>query len=85
MDKPHQQVITTYPVAVRFGQERIHVQNTIPWHFHCVDTKCPQCEVEFVADSGFAVSDLIQALEKDHAENREHPDYIPSRTCIYAC
>jgi hypothetical protein len=78
MDKPHKQVVTSYPVAIKYGQGRIHVENPIPWHAHCEVVQCPKCDIAFVATSGFPKLDLMKALAKDHADKKDHSDYIPS-------
>jgi hypothetical protein len=77
MDKPHKQVITTYPVAIKHGQGRLHVPNPIPWHAQSEAIKCPKCETVFMVTSGFPRVQLLEALEKQHKNQEEHPDLIP--------
>jgi hypothetical protein len=78
MDKPHKQVITTYPVAIKHGQGRLHVPNPIPWHVHSEAIKCPTCETVYIVTSGFPRVELFKTLEKQHADKNEHPDHIAS-------
>ena len=78
VDKPHKQVVTTYPVAIRFGQARVHVQNPIPWHAQSEGVQCSKCEVIFIVTDGFPKAQLIAELEKHHKDNKTHPDVIPS-------
>lgn len=78
MDKPHKRVVTTYPVAIRMGQGRIHVEHPIPWHYKSDAVQCPECEVIFTVSEGFAQEKLLEALKKHHADQQEHPDLIPS-------
>jgi hypothetical protein len=90
MDKPHKQVITTYPVAIRMGQGRIHVQHPIPWHHKSEAVQCPECEAVFIASVGFAHENLLKMLKKQHADQQDHPDVIPfeptwTKTAECAC
>jgi hypothetical protein len=78
MDKPHKQVVTTYPVAVKNSQTRLHLPDSIPWHSHCEYVKCPKCETVYIVDVEFPRVQLLSALEKHHGEKQAHPDYIPS-------
>jgi hypothetical protein len=78
MDKPHKQVVTTYPVAVKNSQSRLHVPDPIPWHSRCEYVKCPKCETVYIVDVEFPRVQLLSALEKHHADKQEHPDHIPS-------
>lgn len=78
MDMPHKQVITSYPVAIRSGQSRLHVPNPIPWHAHSEAIKCPKCDVIYIVTSGFPRIDFLTAVEKHHTDKKEHPDLIPS-------
>jgi hypothetical protein len=78
MDKPHLQVVTSYPVAIKYGQGRVHVPNPIPWHAQSETIKCPHCETIFVVTTGFPRVDFLNALETDHKNEKEHPDYIAS-------
>jgi hypothetical protein len=88
MDKPHKKVVTTYPVAVRFGQGRVHVQNLIPWHLSSQAVKCPQCEAVFIMSEGFPEKKLLKTLETQHKQQEPHPDSIPSEpqwTTVVEC
>lgn len=78
MDKPHQQVVTTNPVAIKEGQLRIHVRNEHPWHRKSETVKCPSCPTSFVVTANFPTEQFFAALARDHADKREHPDYIAS-------
>ncbi len=78
MDKQHKQVITTYPVAIKFGQAQIHVQNPIPWHAKSEAVKCPKCEKVFIVTDGFPKAQLLEALETQHKNQEAHPDFIPA-------
>jgi hypothetical protein len=78
MDKPHKQVITSYPVAIKYGQSRLHVASPIPWHAHSEAIKCPKCETVYIVTSGFPRVELLQALEEHHENQKEHPDHIAS-------
>jgi len=78
MDRPHQQILSTYPVAVKYGQGRIHVRSPIPWHHKCEDLKCPQCGTSFSVTVGYPREDFLNQLDSDHRNNREHADCISS-------
>ena len=78
MDKPHKQVVTSYPVAIKYGQSRLHVASPIPWHAQSEYVKCPKCDVVYIVTVGYPRVELLQTLEKQHAGQKEHPDYIPS-------
>jgi hypothetical protein len=78
MDKAHKQVVTTYPVALKYGQGRLHVPNPIPWHAQTEAVRCPNCETIFLLTSGFPKLQFFEALEKQHKNNEQHPDFIPS-------
>ncbi len=80
MDKPHEQVVTSFPVAVKNGQTRLHVPDPIPWHSRCEYVRCPKCETVYIVDVEFPRVQLLSELEKLHASasGGEHPDYIPS-------
>ena len=78
MDVPHKQVMTTYPIALKFGQTRLHVPDPIPWHAHSENIQCPECETRFIVTSGFPKAELLETLEKHHKNKEEHPDLIPS-------
>lgn len=76
MDKPHKQLITTYPVAIKSGQTRVHIPNPIPWHAFCEYIRCPKCDTIFVVTSGFPRIELLRALENQHENPGQHSDYI---------
>lgn len=78
MDKLHKQVVTTYPVAIKFGQARVHVQNPIPWHAKSEAIQCPKCETVFIVTEGFSKPQLLAELETQHKNQETHPDVIPS-------
>jgi hypothetical protein len=78
MDKPHKQLITTYPVAIKSGQSRLYIPNPIPWHAHSEYIQCPKCDTIFIVTSGFPRVELLKTLEKQHESQKEHPDYIAS-------
>jgi hypothetical protein len=78
MDKPHKQVITTYPVAIKKGQGRLHVIPYGTWHRREESLKCPECETSFVLTDGFPKDQVLAVLKKQHENQEEHPDYIPS-------
>jgi hypothetical protein len=78
MDKPHKQVLTSYPVAIKSGQGHVHVRSPIPWHAKDELVKCPQCETVFIMTVGFPKAQLLAELETQHKNNEEHPDVIPS-------
>ena len=78
MDKPHKQVVTTYPVAIKSGQSRLHVANPIPWHARCENMKCPDCEIVFIVTDGFPKVQFLETLKKHHMNQEAHPDYIAS-------
>jgi hypothetical protein len=79
MDKPHKQIVTTYPVAIKSGQTRVHVPNPYPWHTKSENVKCPKCETVFIATEGFPRAQLLDALETQHKNQETHPDFIPSQ------
>lgn len=78
MDKPHKQVITTYPVAIKFGQTRVHIPNERPWHAFAEKIKCPTCETAYIVTNGFPTKDFLAAVDGHHKNKQEHPDFIPS-------
>lgn len=78
MDKPHRQVVTTYPVAIKYGQGRMHVPNPIPWHAVSQTLKCPDCDVIYILTDGFSRTQFFNELKQQHQNGRGHPDYIPS-------
>jgi hypothetical protein len=88
MDKSHKQVITTYPIALKHGQSRLHVQSPIPWHAHSEAVKCPQCETFYILTSGFPKVQFLETLKKHHEKKEQHPDLIssaPEWTTISDC
>src|SRR5260370_19217989 len=78
MDKQHRQVITTYPVAIKSGQKRVHVRDPIPWHANSEDVKCPKCETVFIVTQDFPKGQLLEAFEAQHKNQQGHPYFIPS-------
>jgi len=78
MEVPHKQVVTTYPVAIRSGQRRVHVPNPIPWHAKSEAVQCSECETVFIVTEGFPKARLLEALHKHHERGQGHPDYIAS-------
>jgi len=88
MDKPHKQIVSTYPVAIKFGQARVHVQNPIPWHAKSEAVKCPKCETIFIVSEGFRRAQLLEELETQHKNQKPHPDFIssePTWTTVTEC
>jgi pyrimidine deaminase RibD-like protein len=88
MDMPHEQVVTTYPVAIKMGQRRLHVPNPIPWHVRSQTIKCPDCETTFIVTEGFPQQQLFETLKQQHRSDTLHPDYIasaPEWTRVAAC
>jgi hypothetical protein len=78
MDKQHRQIVTTYPVAIKSGQKRVHVRNPYPWHANSEDVNCPKCGTAFIVTQGFPKAQLLEALEAQDKNHQEHPDFIPS-------
>lgn len=78
MDQPHKQVVTTYPVAIKARQGRIHVLNSIPWHPDAGTLNCPKCDTMYILTLGFPTDKLLKTLEENHASKQDHPDYVPS-------
>lgn len=76
MDRPHKQVVTVYPLAIKKGQTRVHVRNPIPWHSKKEEIKCPKCDAVFIVDEGF--QKLLGMLEAQHKNRQQHPDFISS-------
>ena len=88
MDKPHNQVVTTYPVAIKYGQARLHVANPIPWHAFSEAMKCPDCETIYIVTDGFPKMQFLQTVKKHHENKQAHPDHIasdPNWTKIDSC
>ena len=77
MDKPHKQLVTTYPVAIKNAQSRLHIPNPIPWHAHAEYVKCPKCEIIFIVTSGYPRVDLLKALEKQHEAPTTQTTLLP--------
>jgi hypothetical protein len=80
---PHKQLITTYPVAIKFGQGRVHLARLAePWLGDAGTVRCPnpKCETVFTVtkehNKGFPTDSLLERLEADHQNQKEHPDYI---------
>ncbi len=73
MDKPHLQVITTYPVAIKSGQARIHVPSPIPWHPDGGTLKCPKCDTTFILTLGFPTEKLVKPSKPTTPANRTTP------------
>jgi hypothetical protein len=78
MNKPHKQVITTYPVAIKQGQSRVHIIPYGTWHHRQEPLKCPECEAIFVLTDDFPKEKVLESLAKDHKDNEGHPDYLAS-------
>lgn len=78
MEALHKQVITTYPVAIKSGQRRVHIPNPIPWHLRSESVRCPECETVFIVTEGFPRDQFSEALKRQHERGEEHPDYIAS-------
>ncbi len=78
MNNPHKQVLTTYPVAIKHGQGRLHIPSLIPWHAKSEAVKCPDCETVFIVTDGFPKVQFLDAVAKQHKNHEEHPDYIAS-------
>jgi hypothetical protein len=79
MDKPHKQVDSTSPVAIKSGQTRIHVFDSVqPWQRVTEPVQCPECEAVYYVTTGFAMKQFLEILKKQHQNNEEHPDYIAS-------
>lgn len=78
MNKPHKRVTTTYPVAIKHGQGRVHVPDPIPWHVRCEHVKCPECDTIYILTEGFPRVQFLETLRKQHESKQEHPDFIPS-------
>lgn len=78
MEKPHKRVITTYPVAIKHGQGRIHVPDPIPWHVLSEHVQCPHCDTIYILTVGFPKVQFLETLRKQHESKQSHPDFIPS-------
>jgi hypothetical protein len=78
MDKPHKQVVTTYPIALKFGQTRLHVASPIPWHARSEAIQCPDCKTVFIVTDGYPKLEFFNELKKQHDKHEAHPDYIAS-------
>src|SRR5580692_4954223 len=78
MNKPHKRVTTTYPVAIKHGQGRVHVPDPIPWHVHNEHVQCPECDIIFILTGGFPKVQFLETLRKQHQDKELLPDFIPS-------
>jgi hypothetical protein len=79
MDKPHKQVDSSSPVAIKSGQTRIHVSDSHhPWHRFVGSVQCPDCETIYIVTNGFPLDKFMEILKKQHQSKAEHPDYIAS-------
>lgn len=78
MNRPHKRVITTYPVAIKNKQGRVHVPDPIPWHINSEAVQCPECDAVYILTSGFSKVQFLQTLREQHQRNESHPDFIPS-------
>lgn len=78
METPHKEVVTTYPVAIKSAQRRVHVPNPIPWHAKSGAVQCPECETVFIVTQGFPRTRLLETLKRQHEQGKDHPDYIAS-------
>jgi hypothetical protein len=78
METPHKQVMTTYPVAIKSGQRKVHIQSPIPWHATSEIVKCPNCSDEFIMTAGFPKNRLLDEFAAHHKSQRPHPEVIPS-------
>lgn len=88
MNTPHKRVLTSHPVAIKCGQESLHVGNPIPDHRHCERVQCPDCDTLFIVDANFPKVQLLEVLNKQHTNKEKHPDYVasvPEFTCISDC
>lgn len=74
MDKSHKQAVTTYPVAIKGGQGRVHVIPYGTWHRREEPLKCPQCETVFILTDGFPKEKVLEYLAKHHRDHEDHPD-----------
>ncbi len=78
MNTPHRQVITDHPIALKAGQQRLHLAKPIPpWHAQCEQVQCPGCETVYIMTTGFPREQLLAALDGQHKNHEEHPDLIP--------
>lgn len=78
MDAKHKQVVTSYPVAVKWEQTRLHVANPIPWHARAEIVQCSDCETRYLVTDGFPRTQFLNALKEHHQKTQPHPDCIPS-------
>ncbi len=79
MDKPHNQVVATSPVAIKSGQTRIHVSDSHhPWHRFVESVQCPECDAVYIVTVGFPMKQFLETLKNQHKNKEEHPDYIAS-------
>jgi hypothetical protein len=88
MNSPHQQVLTTYAVAIKYGQGRVHVADPIRHHARTEAIKCPECETIFLKSQGFPMRQLLEELATQHKNGERHPDLIasaPAWTSVAVC
>jgi hypothetical protein len=92
MDAKHKRVTTTYPVAIKHGQGRVHVPDPFPWHAFTEAVKCLECETVYIvsADSvkGIPTAKVLEAMKEQHKSKQKHPDYItfdPDWTKVSDC
>ncbi len=86
----HKQVTTTSPVAIKLGQERLHVsaESYHPWHRQTDNVQCPDCETIFSVTVGFPREQFLETLKQHHQKREEHPDLIafaPEWTDVSEC
>ena len=79
MDKPHKEVITTHPVAIKSGQPRVHVLSSLQWQAASEKVKCPMCETVYIMPIDFPKAQLVEALETQHRSREDHPDFISNQ------
>lgn len=78
MDAEHKQVVTTYPVAIRSGQTRIHIPHGESQGIEG-ELTCPDCPTTFIVVGDFSTDILLAQLAHQHKNGRSHPDYIPAK------
>jgi rubredoxin len=77
MEIPHKQVLTTNGVAIKLGQERIHIRaGNGPWHVLQETVQCPECETVYTLSGEFPKEQFLETVKEQHRTKREHPDYI---------
>jgi hypothetical protein len=80
MGKTHEQVVTTSPVAIKCGQERVHIEERTPFNFKTGNVKCSKCDTVFELIGDFPIELLLGELATDHQEQEPHPDVIVSES-----